>query len=213
MKEPARSRCSRCSTTTSKRRWAGCRTAPRPPVARGCPLLPGRGVHGGEPKVPAFMREGSATYLATNYAGYGEPGTASSGARDGSGLPGRDLMACGYDAVGWYSLVAHVTGTDLWSKMVAAWRAYQTGGRIGGHLYTGGRLRPGREAWGASMVNQPTWGDAWTTPGIGVPTGASGPRSPTSWGRPAGRTVARSSHGRRRSTRNLRSLTGLSRSA
>ena len=35
--------------------------------------------------LPSFMTEGSATYLATSYAGYGEQGTPASGARDGSG--------------------------------------------------------------------------------------------------------------------------------
>ena len=122
--------------------------------------------------LPAFMTEGSATYLATNYAGYGEPGTASFWNQGWLGTPGRDLTARGYDAVGWYSLVAHVTGTDLWSKMVAAWRAYQTGGASAFISTLGGDSVPVEKAWGASMVNQPTWGEAWTTPGIGVPTGA-----------------------------------------
>jgi hypothetical protein len=35
--------------------------------------------------LPAFITEGSATYLATSYAGYGEQGTASFWSRDGSG--------------------------------------------------------------------------------------------------------------------------------
>jgi hypothetical protein len=74
--------------------------------------------------------------------------------------------------VGWYSLVAHVAGNDLWSKMVAAWRAYGTGGSSAFISTLGGDSVPVERAWGASMVNQPTWGDEWTTPGIGVPTGA-----------------------------------------
>ena len=78
--------------------------------------------------VPAFIGEGSATYLATSYAGYGEPGTASFWSKGWLGIPGRDLTARRYDAVGWYSLVAHVTGNNLWSKMVEAWRAFESGG-------------------------------------------------------------------------------------
>ena len=122
--------------------------------------------------LPAFMTEGSATYLATSYAGYGEPGTASFWSKGWLGIPDRDLTARGYDAVGWYSLVAHVTGNDLWSKMVPAWRAYESGGSSAFISALGGDSVPVEKAWGASIVNQPTWGDEWTTPGIGVPIGA-----------------------------------------
>ena len=122
--------------------------------------------------LPAFMTEGSATYLATSYAGYGEPGTASFWSQGWLGAPGRDLTARGYDAVGWYSLVAHITGNDLWSKMVPAWRAYESGGSSAFISALGGDSVPVEKAWGASIVNQPTWGDEWTTPGIGVPMGA-----------------------------------------
>ncbi len=122
--------------------------------------------------LPAFMTEGSATYLATSYAGYGEPGTASFWSKGWLGIPDRDLTARGYDAVGWYSLIAHVTGDDLWSKMVDAWRAYESGGSSAFISALGGDSVPVEKAWGASIVNQPTWGDEWTTPGIGVPMGA-----------------------------------------
>ena len=122
--------------------------------------------------VPPFVLEGSATYLATSYAGYGEPGTASFWSKGWLGIPDRDLTARRYDAVGWYSLVAHVTGTDLWSKMVDAWRAFRSGGATAFISALGGDSVAVEKAWGASMVNQPTWGDAWTTPGIGVPAGA-----------------------------------------
>ncbi len=122
--------------------------------------------------VPAFITEGSATYLATSYAGYGEPGTASFWSEGWLGIPGRDLTARNYDAVGWYSLVAHITGDDLWSKMVDAWRAFESGGSSAFISTLGGGSVAVEKAWGASMVNQPTWGDAWTTPGIGVPMGA-----------------------------------------
>jgi hypothetical protein len=122
--------------------------------------------------LPAFMTEGSATYLATSYAGYGEQGTASFWSKGWLGIPSRDLTARGYDAVGWYSLVAHVTGNDLWSKMVAAWRAYEPGGSSAFISALGGDSVAVEKAWGASIVNQPTWGDEWTTPGIGVPIGA-----------------------------------------
>ena len=122
--------------------------------------------------VPAFIGEGSATYLATSYAGYGEPGTASFWSQGWLGIPSRDLTARRYDAVGWYSLVAHVTGNNLWSKMVEAWRAFESGGASAFISALGGDSVAVEKAWGASLVNQPTWGDAWTTPGIGVPTGA-----------------------------------------
>jgi hypothetical protein len=122
--------------------------------------------------LPAFMTEGSATYLATSYAGYGEPGTASFWSKGWLGIPDRDLTARGYDAVGWYSLIAHVTGDNLWSKMVDAWRAYESGGSSAFISALGGDSVPVEKAWGASVVDQPTWGDEWTTPGIGVPIGA-----------------------------------------
>ena len=122
--------------------------------------------------LPAFMTEGSATYLATSYAGYGEQGTASFWTKGWLGIPSRDLTARGYDAVGWYSLVAHITGNDLWSKMVAAWRDYESGGSSAFISALGGDSVAVEKAWGASLVNQPTWGEDWTTPGIGVPIGA-----------------------------------------
>lgn len=122
--------------------------------------------------LPAFLTEGSATYLATSYAGYGEQGTPSFWSQGWLGIPGRDLTGRGYDAVGWYSLVAHVTGNDLWSKMVDAWRTFESGGSSAFISALGGDSVSVERAWGASMVNQPTWGDAWTTPGIGVPIGA-----------------------------------------
>jgi hypothetical protein len=122
--------------------------------------------------LPAFMMEGSATYLATSYAGYGEPGTPAFWKQGWLGTPGQDLTARAYDAVGWYSLVAHVTGNNLWSKMVAAWRAYVSGGSAAFISALGGDTIPVEKAWGASIVNQPTWGAEWTTPGIGVPMGA-----------------------------------------
>ena len=118
------------------------------------------------------MTEGSATYLATSYAGYGEPGTPSFWSQGWLGIPSRDLTARGYDSVGWYSLIAHVTGNDLWSKMADAWRAYGAGGASAFISALGGDSVAVERAWGASVVNQPTWGDAWTTPGIGVPMGA-----------------------------------------
>jgi hypothetical protein len=121
---------------------------------------------------PSFITEGSATYLATSYAGYGEPGTASFWSQGWLGLPSVDLTARGYDAVGWYSLVAHVTGNDLWSKMAEAWRAFESGGSSAFISALGGDSVPVESAWGASMVDQPPWGEAWTTPGIGVPVGA-----------------------------------------
>ncbi len=86
------------------------------------------------------MSEGTATYLATLYAGYGEANTFGAWRR---WIGGSDTLDPGtshnfdettslthrsYDAIGWYSLVAHVTNDPLWSKMAGAWLAYLQSG-------------------------------------------------------------------------------------
>ena len=57
--------------------------------------------------------------------------------------------------------------------MVPAWRAYESGGSSA-FISALGDSVPVEKAWGASIVNQPTWGDEWTTPGIGTDRRAAG---------------------------------------
>jgi hypothetical protein len=123
--------------------------------------------------LPRFITEGSATYLATDYAGYGEQGTPGFWSVGWLGRDENALTTRSYDAVGWYSLIAHATGQSLWPKMAKAWRAYESGGASAYIDALGGTLPAVEQAWGPSVVNNPAWGGAWTTTGIGVPTGAA----------------------------------------
>jgi hypothetical protein len=69
-------------------------------------------------------------------------------------------------------LVARVTGNDLTSKIVPAWRAWVTGGEDGYIAALGGNDPAVAPAWTPSLLHAPQWGDAWNTPGVGVPTDA-----------------------------------------
>ena len=122
--------------------------------------------------LPHFLTEGSATYLATDYAGSPEEGTPLFWSKGWLGRDESALTTRSYDAVGWYSLIAHATGKSLWPMMVTAWRAYESGGASAYIKVLDGTLPAVEQAWGPSVVNNSAWGDAWTTPGIGVPPGA-----------------------------------------
>lgn len=124
--------------------------------------------------VPGWVTEGSATYLATLYTGHPEPGTASFWRVGWLGAPNTSLSLRSYDAVGWYSLVAHVTHSDLWPKMAQAWRAYTSDGASSYIADLGGDSTAVEKAWGPSLLNKAgsDWGNAWVTPGIGVPESA-----------------------------------------
>ena len=116
---------------------------------------------------PKWISEGSATYLATLYAGHGEDGTESYwyGWIENEN---KTLTDRTYDAVGWYSLVARANGDPLWSKMAAAWRAYLTGGTKAYIAALGGDSVAVAKAWAPSILNLPPWGDVWTVHGIDV---------------------------------------------
>jgi hypothetical protein len=129
-------------------------------------------------QIPDFVLEGSATYLGTLYVGYAEQSTPrdwSSLTQGWLGDPGKDLTARGYDAIGWYSLLAKVNG-DLWPKMAKAWRAYISGGASVYIAALGGDTPAVEKAWGPSLVNDAGWGEDWVTPGIGIPDGLSATR-------------------------------------
>jgi hypothetical protein len=127
----------------------------------------------GPDKVPLWISEGSATYVATLYAGP-EPGTPTFWCCYGwLGIPNKTLTGRSYDAVGWYAMVARATGTSLLPKFASAWRAFIDGGDSNdAYIKALGGDSPAVEAaWAPSLLHAPQWGDAWDTPGVGVPTG------------------------------------------
>ncbi len=126
----------------------------------------------GVPTDPEWISDGTATYIATLYKGYGEGVTPSAWANGWLGTSNKDLMQRSYDAVGWVSLVAHATDNDLTTKMAPAWRALIEGGPNAFIEALGGNDPAVAKAWGPSIVHMPQWGDFWNTPGIGVPVGA-----------------------------------------
>ena len=134
---------------------------------------------------PEWISEGSATYLATLYVGYGEDNTSGQWNRWIGGSDTLDaskkhnfdettsLTDRGYDAVGWYSLVNHVNGDPLWSKMAGAWLAYLQSGPPAYIAALGGDSPAVAKAWAPSVLNTPAWGNDWTTfpvPGVTVPS-------------------------------------------
>jgi hypothetical protein len=124
--------------------------------------------------IPQWISEGSATYIATLSIPSPEPATGSFWRNGWLGTPNKELVARSYDAVGWYSVVARATGNDLIGKFVAAWRAFVDSG-YNNHAYIkalGGDVPAVQAAWAPSLLNAPQWGDAWATPGIGVPSDA-----------------------------------------
>jgi hypothetical protein len=124
----------------------------------------------GDKKLPSFIWEGSATYLGDRYTGQSEPGITVRAWEHWFELPGNELIARTYPALGWYWLVANTTGDDLWQKMPDAWRAYVSGGDAAFIQKLGGDLPAVERAWGPTLVNDPDWGHAWTTsPGVGLP--------------------------------------------
>jgi hypothetical protein len=125
----------------------------------------------GPDKVPLWISEGSATYVATLYAGE-EPGTSTFWCCYGwLGVSNKTLTDRSYDAVGWYSMVARATGDNLLSKFVPAWRAFIAGGYSNDAYIKalGGDAPAVEAAWAPSLLHSPEWGDAWDTPGVGVP--------------------------------------------
>ena len=134
---------------------------------------------------PEWISEGSATYLATLYVGYGEDNTPGQWKRWIGGSDTLDaskkhnfdettsLTDRNYDAVGWYSLVNHVNGDPLWSKMAGAWLAYLQSGPAAYITALGGDSPAVAKAWAPSVLNTPAWGNDWTTfpvPGVTVPS-------------------------------------------
>lgn len=119
--------------------------------------------------VPKFIVEGSAEYLADDAVGY-----ASSPswwlAWFNPANPQPSLLDRSYDALGWYALVARVTGS-LWPRMVAAWRAYRSGGSDAFIHALGGDGKNVETAWGPSLLNRRSWGSPWISSGPGLAAG------------------------------------------
>jgi hypothetical protein len=123
--------------------------------------------------VPQWISEGSATYIATLYKHAPEPATPSFWVPYGwLGIPNKELLRRSYDAVGWYSMVARATGNDLTKELAPAWLAWVSGGEDAFITALGGDDPAVEAAWAPSLLHAPQWGDAWDTPGIGVPPGA-----------------------------------------
>jgi hypothetical protein len=119
--------------------------------------------------VPKFILEGSAEYLGDDAVGYGDSPSWwppwFNPAR-----PQRSLLDRSYDALGWYALVARVTGS-LWPRMVGAWRAYVSGGSDAFIHALGGDGEDVETAWGPSLVNHHSWGSPWISSGTGLGPG------------------------------------------
>ncbi|MFN8035916.1 MAG: hypothetical protein U0V73_08285 [Acidimicrobiia bacterium] len=125
---------------------------------------------------PSWVTEGTATFLATDDVGYGEPGTASFFREGYMKLLYRNLFTRTYDAVGYYALLRHL-GRDLWGHMADAWRAAATSSDQSGAFISvlDGDAEDVRSQWGPSYARQGKWADPWVMYGTGLPDDATTP--------------------------------------
>jgi hypothetical protein len=119
--------------------------------------------------VPKFISEGTAEYLGLDAVGYADSPSWWP-AWFNPARPQPSLLKRSYDALGWYALIARVTGS-LWPRMVAAWRAYVSSGPEAFIRAIDGDEEDVEKAWGPSLVNHPSWGAPWVTTGPGVAPG------------------------------------------
>ncbi len=118
---------------------------------------------------PKFISEGTAEYLADDAVGYaGRPSWWPVWFNPARPQP--SLLKRSYDALGWYALIARVTGS-LWPRMATAWRAYSSSGSEAFIRAIDGDEEEVEKAWGPSLVNHPSWGAAWVTTGPGLAPG------------------------------------------
>jgi hypothetical protein len=131
-------------------------------------------------RIPSWISEGSAMYLADADAGPG-PSNAAVWKYHYLLFPQTSLTDRTYDAIGYFSLLQH-EGRNLWATIAQAWRAAAGGAGISSDAASdafiqvlNGDADDVREAWATSYARVPDWGDPWVMYGVGLP-----PKEPVS---------------------------------
>jgi hypothetical protein len=120
--------------------------------------------------MPAWISEGSAIYLAADDTHYAEDSLPSDWIEGYFGSPETALTNRNYDAIGWYSLLAH-EGRDLWGTIVAAWKAASTNPQRSNAFIAvlNGDATDVRNIWASTYLRRSDWGPDWTAYGFGIP--------------------------------------------
>ena len=120
--------------------------------------------------IPAWIKEGTAMWLAADDTGIAEPFMA--GMWSDYFIPQVFLTNRTYDAYGYFALLAH-NGRDLWSLMLPAWQAAAAAASSTPSsafiAVLQGDAPDIRNNWAQSYVRQSSWGDPWIAYGFGLP--------------------------------------------
>src|SRR5450759_862843 len=75
-----------------------------------------------------------------------------------------------YDAIGYYSLLAHL-GRYMWSSMLPAWTAAAASAQRSNAFIAvvHGCYQDVLDGWATSYLNKTAWGDPWVAYGFGLP--------------------------------------------
>jgi hypothetical protein len=119
--------------------------------------------------MPAWITEGTAIYLAADDTQIAEPMLQSTWT-NGYFTPETALTNRSYDAIGYYSLLAHL-GRYMWSSMVSAWTAAAASSQRSNAFIAvfHGDDQDVRDGWASSYTNKTAWGDPWVAYGFGLP--------------------------------------------
>jgi hypothetical protein len=120
--------------------------------------------------IPAWIKEGTAMWLAADDTGIAEP--FMTGMWNDYFFSQVSLTKRTYDAYGYFALLAH-NGRDLWSLMLAAWQAAAAAASSDPSTAFIGVLQGDaadiRNNWAESYLRQTDWGDPWIAYGFGLP--------------------------------------------
>ncbi len=119
--------------------------------------------------IPPWITEGTAIYLAADDTGVAEDSLPSDW-KDGYMTAETPLTNRNYDAIGYYSLLAHL-GRKMWDLMLPAWQAAAKSSQRSDAFIAvlNGDASDVRDAWAANYLRQNAWGDPWIMYGFQIP--------------------------------------------
>jgi hypothetical protein len=132
-------------------------------------------------KMPPWIMEGTAIWLAGNDTGIVEPMTPGLWRKYIMGKPENPLTSRTYDAYGWYALLDHL-GRPMWSVVADAWRAAaRAAGAQRSEAFIAvldGDAEDVNAAWAPLHARETSWNDPWIPYGLGLPPDLRAPRTP-----------------------------------
>lgn len=127
--------------------------------------------------IPAWMKEGSAMWLAADDTGIEEPVLGAVWVKGYFGRDGQALTDRTYDSFGWFALLQH-QGRDLWSLMAPAWKAAAAATERSNAFIAalGGDNSDIVNNWAESYLRRSDWSDPWIAYGFELPDAAKAPQ-------------------------------------